>query len=423
MTDYLFKPAASADDVYYRKESPMFSLTDNLAVGYFDVTHYKLGGGIRFPNITVPKYTALSSVKLRVYAWSSRTNLPCTSKIRVQLVDNAPIFTDQSNFDGRTFSSNAITWDITSDWVKDSPYEVDITALVQEIINRAGWVSGNAIVIRWEDWDDLSPHSMQSMRDIYDVDKADATKYPTLIFSYGTGAPPSGIENFLSLAWVETDPNSHIIVSSPKLKASLLDRNEDCGIWKYYGTQKIGDFILEFTAKTIYAGSDDAQFAVIAMADTVRTGGSLSPNGCLEVIFGKGLSPQMSLTLRNTDLNMKQNAFLAKNTVYYFRFKREGGTVTLEAYSDPDRITLVTSLTLDTKVDKLYSYIGCMVSYNSGGNHPTYVDNGYIENLVVSISGIGTTIPVTITSIPTPPHGEEPTAGVYAIFSPLFFNG
>jgi len=87
---------------------------------------------------------------------------------------------DAAAFDARTRSAASVDWDFTTDWVDGTEYEsVDITSLIQALVNEAYWSSGEHVVIIVED--DGSDSSAYRKADGYDSDSAAA---PLLSVTY-----------------------------------------------------------------------------------------------------------------------------------------------------------------------------------------------------------------------------------------------
>eukprot|EP01052_Picozoa_sp_SAG31_P012600 SAG31_NODE_741_length_12429_cov_13.571127_4_plen_1359_part_00 len=93
---------------------------------------------------------------------------PLTIIIRAQASDNAPAFRqDENDISDRSTLSTAVDW-VIDEWltVGDSISTVEVGVLVQEIIQRSGWMAGNAILFtfgyvsgqgtRWAKADDPS---------------------------------------------------------------------------------------------------------------------------------------------------------------------------------------------------------------------------------------------------------------------------
>jgi len=101
-------------------------------------------GGMRYPSIGIDQKDSITSAKLalRVYPNEDDPNLD----IYCENADDAPTFTtDDYNISNRTRTANYVNWTETDigSGLKDTP---DLTFVVQEVINRNGWSSGNDIV-------------------------------------------------------------------------------------------------------------------------------------------------------------------------------------------------------------------------------------------------------------------------------------
>lgn len=106
----------------------------------------KVRFGCRFTNVTIPKGSTINSAYLSVYVEAG------TEDIKPDLYgineDNTVTSSSGNPLWDRTLTTAKVNWNITDDWVNgvwyDSP---DISTIIQEIINRFGWASGNALAI------------------------------------------------------------------------------------------------------------------------------------------------------------------------------------------------------------------------------------------------------------------------------------
>ena len=133
-------PAAIADDGYEYTVGNWDNTV--IAMGYVAGATQLYHPGIRFPNVTVPQGATVSAATLGLYA-SSISADSGTGTIYCRAVDNSGQFGTGANLPsavskttasvamGPDMSTGAKTW--------------NITAPVQEVINRAGFASGNAI--------------------------------------------------------------------------------------------------------------------------------------------------------------------------------------------------------------------------------------------------------------------------------------
>jgi len=101
--------------------------------------------------VTIPPKAKILSAKVRAYSNNHVGNAGAyTARIRVEDVDSAAVFTGApNNVQGRTYWSTTIDWSIPAGGLpfpawSESP---DITNLIQHIVDRSGWASGNFINI------------------------------------------------------------------------------------------------------------------------------------------------------------------------------------------------------------------------------------------------------------------------------------
>lgn len=146
----VFQTAASADDA----SEPTPSGTVSLALdGQQTVAPWPRIRGdnivaFRFPSVNIAQGTAIGSASFTFDQLQNYTGLGNLGNVTLfgQAIDNAPQFAVTSgDISGRATT----TASVAGSTIVDGPggFPVNVTAIVQEILNRAGWVSGNAIVI------------------------------------------------------------------------------------------------------------------------------------------------------------------------------------------------------------------------------------------------------------------------------------
>ena len=144
----------------------VFRTTDtSISVGYWTSSSCKHGGGMRFTNIAIPKGSTINSAYITITARADRSATVVNSKIHGEDADSPSAFSDYSDYSGRPRTSAEVNWDDIPAWTEDTEYNSpEIKTIIQEIIDREGWASGNALVIFWDDHDDRSTHSDQTNR-------------------------------------------------------------------------------------------------------------------------------------------------------------------------------------------------------------------------------------------------------------------
>lgn len=137
--------------------------------------------GIRFSDIQIPQGATISNAYIQFTADENQSD-PAAITIYGQAVDNANTFIDLDfNISSRPQTSASVSWtpvawntdDATSNEQTD-----DITSIVQEIVNRSGWQSGNSMAFLFEGSGTRSAYSR-------DTDETKAAKL-FITFSYTT---------------------------------------------------------------------------------------------------------------------------------------------------------------------------------------------------------------------------------------------
>lgn len=139
----------------------MFEADTGVKVGETSVTKKQYGSGMRFVNIAIPKGSTINvGTHITLEARDTDSGDSCRSRIEVEDVDNAPTFVDNSGtfFDRYTNTVGQISWDGIAHWTDGLTYDTPEmqTTIAAIIETRAGWVSGNSIVIFWEDFEERS---------------------------------------------------------------------------------------------------------------------------------------------------------------------------------------------------------------------------------------------------------------------------
>jgi len=102
--------------------------------------------GFRFLNVTIPQGATINTAVLSVYNFSSG-DVTMRGIIYANDVDDAAVFTTTGgNIEGRALTTANVVWSATfafQNW-NNSP---GIASVIQEIVDRGGWASGNALVI------------------------------------------------------------------------------------------------------------------------------------------------------------------------------------------------------------------------------------------------------------------------------------
>ncbi|MGB5624454.1 MAG: LamG domain-containing protein, partial [Woeseiaceae bacterium] len=149
-TIFEVRVATGNDDAEQRVSSGSVNLTSSDLELIADGSNDQLVG-MRFTNVTVPNGATISSAYTQFQV--DETNSGATNiNIQGQAIDDAPTFTTgNSNISSRSRTSASVAWAPVA-WTtvgEAGPDQrtPDLKSVIQEIVNRPGWTSGNDIVI------------------------------------------------------------------------------------------------------------------------------------------------------------------------------------------------------------------------------------------------------------------------------------
>lgn len=141
----IYYPAASGDDGTWIPASFFTSAWDYLQFGKSGANRWDCY--ITFNDVEAPQGSTIIEAKITLYAIGPGTDNPVNSVIYGNDVDNPTNPTNSTEADALALTSASVAWnpgvwDVTEYY--DTP---DIKTILQEIVNRAGWVAGNNIMI------------------------------------------------------------------------------------------------------------------------------------------------------------------------------------------------------------------------------------------------------------------------------------
>jgi hypothetical protein len=146
----IFYVGGNNDDAY-EQGTGTFYLTDYYVYiqSYTDPASASyVCGGFRFPNVTIPQGSTINAASFSGYI-SSITYDDANTKIYGNDVDNAEDFNTNPHI---IPTANRPRTDAYVSWVADTigtgwKTKAGLESIIQEIVNRGGWVSGNPIVL------------------------------------------------------------------------------------------------------------------------------------------------------------------------------------------------------------------------------------------------------------------------------------
>ncbi|MEM1070116.1 MAG: dockerin type I domain-containing protein [Planctomycetota bacterium] len=104
--------------------------------------------GIRFPNLDIPANAVIQQASIQFQADETNT-IATTLSLTAEASDHAALFQDiNSDLSVRSQTSASVAWSPSS-WFRGeagpNQRTPDLSSLIQEVVDRTGWVSGNAI--------------------------------------------------------------------------------------------------------------------------------------------------------------------------------------------------------------------------------------------------------------------------------------
>src|SRR3990167_5537930 len=209
--------------------------------------------GYRITNVAIPNASTVRHAYLKVYVSSITSASNATVTVSCEAADNSAAFTASVN----DLSSRTLTSASTAPVLSDLPegFKVfDITTALQEVVNRAGWVSGNAITVLFTSPENSATalfHFTESSNDpefraIIDG-SADSVRSPTVS---GTGS--------------YTNPNNAF--SSNGAFATTTNLPSASQIYESFGIASLTggtvDGILVSVEASVLSGSQEAQYTI-----------------------------------------------------------------------------------------------------------------------------------------------------------------
>lgn len=175
--------ASSSDDAEEDVSDGSISLTSSdleMVIEEFDGEQQV---GMRFPVINVPQGAAISNAYIQ-FDVDETNSTATTLTFYGEDIDDAPTFTTSgSNITNRTKTSSSVSWDVpswpTADVHGADQKTPDLSTIVQEIVDRGSWSSGNDMAF-------IVSGTGSGTRIAESVD-GDASNAPLLTFDYTSG--------------------------------------------------------------------------------------------------------------------------------------------------------------------------------------------------------------------------------------------
>jgi hypothetical protein len=138
---------AGADDGLAQINTSVFRHNESAVTIGTGGTGNNNNGFFLFKSINVPKNATIISAKIRYRSSAALSGVTCSTRIYFDAADNPSTISSVSDYTGRTKTSQYVDWTIPA-WSADTWYDSpNISSIVQEIVNRTGWASGNNMLV------------------------------------------------------------------------------------------------------------------------------------------------------------------------------------------------------------------------------------------------------------------------------------
>ena len=143
--------AASSDDAEQENDEIDSLFDDDLDAGWEGAPEDQniLTVGLRFRDIFVPRGATIDSAYLLLFSHEGKSTED-VARITIvgEATDNAQTFTEDMLIDARPPTAASLLWEVAEEWEIYLPYRTpDISDIIQEIVDRDGWVSGNSLAL------------------------------------------------------------------------------------------------------------------------------------------------------------------------------------------------------------------------------------------------------------------------------------
>jgi len=192
----------SYDDAEQENDEMDSMIDDDLDAGWegdpedFNV----LTTGLRFQNITIPKGAIIEAAYVELVSHEAKSAEDVALiDITGEAADNAAMFSEDALLTARTKTTAKVRWTVSEEWgLWTSHKTIDIKSIVQEIVNRDGWASGNALALFLMGTDEQGATEFESAREFESFENISdpedggdglnhSERVPKLVINYNLG--------------------------------------------------------------------------------------------------------------------------------------------------------------------------------------------------------------------------------------------
>ncbi len=242
--------------------------------------------GLRFPHVFVPKNATIKDAEI-IFTSKGTYGEPLSLLIEGVNKNNPGRFQNSSDYISNNYppTTATVTWADIEPWVPDETYNTpNLANIVQEIVNRSGWSSGNAMAFRFSR--DPSDPSDNGRRNAWGGKTNNTYPGPLLRITYETTSGISGAGNFDQVT---------------RVTQKISDTNDDAYEFRGGG-----------------AGSYNMKPGTVVTNKYTRLGDHYCKNNYTKC-RGKVITGY-----RYTNLNIPQNAIITNAAIEFYRKSQTG---------------------------------------------------------------------------------------------------
>ncbi len=262
-------PSALLDDAYERRTNGTNEVIDSpfLMMGNLRMDHGSRqvnASGVRFPGLAVPQGKTITGVVLTLTSNAdTQTETTGSTNIRAEDIDNAPAFVaglpaagTAGNVTARTRTSASATVTVSNitPWNSDNniiTFEdpvvgtasstklaaTGLKSVIQEVVDRPGWASGNALALLFGGIDRAAPaapaESLTGSGRFGAFTTSSATKKPVLSVTYDTGV--TVLNQDVGLRFANVNVPQGATITSAYIEMVPITTNASSAAWTILG--------------------------------------------------------------------------------------------------------------------------------------------------------------------------------------------
>ncbi len=118
------------------------------AFNWGSVSSVKRDAWVRFTSVTIAQGSTVSAAIIDYYSNGTFSGTTCNATIYCNDEDDAAAPTDRLDYEAKSVTTANTAWNSIPTHSTGTNYQTaDFTSAAQEVLDRAGWVSGNAMMV------------------------------------------------------------------------------------------------------------------------------------------------------------------------------------------------------------------------------------------------------------------------------------